>query len=314
MSDYQIFKPAKSNGGKYIIFTTIAIIILFLTILISIYSSIQSVSVFLLMLSFFIAIIAIFSLLIYAYYELEYIITNEFLLIKWGLKTTRIPIDSIKRIIKSETKDYEGIRLGGVGIPGYLFGKFKFLIEGNFETVYLYATKLDNLLFIETNGKKKKFYGLTPAKEDEFISNLNRIGRNIEPQVIKKPEPFKVTKSSSKDIKYALSLFIVSIILSITGLAYFLFIYFQLPQTIPLHFNINFVPDSYGNKNDLLGIISLFIIFGIGFSALLYYYIHRRTHLDQTKYGYSIMILPAAISLLFLILTIVILNQTLAFI
>jgi hypothetical protein len=287
---------------------------LFLIILVSTYPSIQSVSVFILIFCFFIAIIAIFSLLIYAYYELEYILTNEFLLIKWGLKTTRIPIEKVKRVIKPETKNYEGVRLGGVGFPGYLFGKFKYLIEGNFETVYLYATKLNNLVFVETNGKKRKLYGITPAKEDDFIRILSDVSKNIESRIIIKAEPFKPTKYSSKDIKYALSLFIISIALSISGLSYFLIIYFQLPQTVPLHFDINFIPNRYGNKIDLLGVLSFFIILGIGFSTLLYYYIHRRTHLDQTKYGYSIMLLPVAINIIFLILTIVILNQTLAFI
>ncbi len=314
MLENQIFKPAKSNGGKYLTFITVAITALILIILISIYPILQNVSLLILILSIFITIIVIFILLIYAYYELEYILTDEYLLIKWGLKTTRIHVDAIKRVIKPETKHYEGIRLGGVGIPGYLFGKFKFLIEGVFETVFLYATKLDNLLYIETKGQKKKLYGITPAKDDDFIRSLKDISRNIESQVIKKPKTFKITKSSSKDIKYALSLFLISILLSISGLTYFLIIYFQLPQTIPLHFSIHFVPNRYGNKIDLLGIFSFFIIFGIGLSSVLYYYIHRKTHLDQTKYGYSIMLLPVAINTLFLILTIVILNQTLAFV
>jgi hypothetical protein len=313
MPEYLLFKPAKSNGGKYLIFTTIAIIILFISILIFTYPTLQRVSVFFIMLTIIIVIISIFTILIYAFYELEYLITNEFLLIKWGLKTTRIPIDKVKRVIKPETKYYEGIRLGGVGIPGYLFGRFKYLIEGKFETVHLYATKLDNLLFIETDGKKKKFYGITPVKEADFIKVFNDVNKNVESRIIKKEEPFKATKSSSKDIKFALSLFILSILLSISGLIYFLIIYFQLPQTVPLHFNINFSPDRYGNKIDLLGILSLFIIFGIGLSALLYYYIHRRTHLDQTKYGYSIMLLPVLINILFLTMTIVILTRTLAF-
>jgi hypothetical protein len=296
------------------VITTVGVALLLLWIIISIYPVIQSTSFLIIMLSIFVAIIVAFSLLVYMYYEIEYIISNEFLLIKWGLKTTKIPIEKVKRVIKPERKNYEGIRLGGVGIPGYFFGKFKFLIEGTFETVSLYATKLNHLLFIETDGHNKKFYGITPSEEDEFITTLKNLNRTIEPQIEEKPTLFKATKTSSKDIKIALTLFITSIVLSVSGLVYFFIIYLQLPQTVPLHFNINFVPDSYGNKNDLLGVISLFVIFGIGLSALLYYYIHRRTHLDQTKYGYSIMILPVAISLLFLILTIVILNQTLAFV
>ena len=106
----------------------------------------------------------------------------------------------------------------------------------------------------------------------------------------------------------------ISIVLSGIGLVYFLGIYFQLPQLVPLHFKINFEPDRFGNKVELIGIISFFMVFGIGLSSLLYYYVHRRTHLDQTKYGYSVMIIPVAISLLFLILTIVLMNQTLAFV
>jgi hypothetical protein len=307
--DIRKFDHAKSNGGKYLTLVTIGVAILLLTILFSIYPVLQSILFLILILSVFIVIIAIFSLFIYSYYELEYIISNEFLLIKWGLKTTRIPLKKVIRVIKPETKQYEGIKLGGVGIPGYLFGKFKYLIEGNFETVSLYATKLDHLLFIETDGQKKKFYGITPSEENEFIVALNNVNTTIE-----QPTPFKATKTSSKDIKYALTLFIISIVLSISGLIYFLIVYFQLPQTIPLHFSYNFIPDRYGDKIDLIGIISFFMIFGIGLSSLIYYYVHRRTHLDQTKYGYSVMLIPVAISILFLIMTIVILNQTLAFV
>ncbi|MFX1497861.1 MAG: PH domain-containing protein [Promethearchaeota archaeon] len=293
--------------------TTIVIAILLLILLISTYPALQNVSFLVLMLSIFVAIVAIFSLLIYAYYEMEYIISNDFLLIKWGLKTTRIPIGNVKRVIKPETNKYEGIRLGGVGIPGYLFGKFKYLIEGNFETVNLYATKLEKLLFVETNGQKKKIYGITPAQEDDFIRVLNDISKGVESQVIEKPEPFKTIINSSKDIKFALTLFIISIILSISGLTYFLIIYFQLPQTVPLHFSANLIPNRYGDKVDLLWIFLLFAIFGIVLSSIFYYYIHRRTHLDQTKYGYSVMLIPLVISTVFLILTIILMNMTLTF-
>lgn len=311
---YRIFKHAKSNGGKYIILITAIVAILLITITFSIYPVIQNISLLIIILSIFIAIITLFLLLLYSYYESEYIISNEYLLIKWGIKTTRIPIENIKRVIKPEGKEYEGIRLGGVGIPGYLFGKFKYLIEGDFKTVSLYATKLSHLLFIETDGQKRKFYGITPSEEDEFIATLNNLNKNIEPQTKENLTTFKVTKTSSKDIKYALTLFVISIVLSISGMVYFLVIYFQLPQTVPLHFNINFEPNRYGNKIDLIGIISFLIVFGIGLSSLLYYYIHRRTHLDQTKYGYSVMLIPVAISILFLILTIVLMNLVLAFV
>jgi hypothetical protein len=314
MPEYRIFKAAKSNGGKYIILTTVAIAILLLSVLILIYPVLQNILFLILALSIYFAIIASFSLLIYAYYEMEYIISNEFLLIKWGLKTTKIPIETIKRVIKPETHHYEGIRMGGVGLPGYLFGKFKYLLEGKFETVNLYATKLKNLLFVETFDKKRKLYGITPALNDDFIGFLNDKSKEIESSVIKKSEPFKVTRYSSRDIKYALTLFIISIVITILGLIYFLIVYFQLPQTVPLHFNTNFVPNRYGDKIEMIWIFLFFIIFGIGLSTLIYYYIHKRTHLDQTKYGYSVMLLPTAISILFLILTIVILNQTLAFI
>ncbi len=261
----------------------------------------------------FLIIITFLLLLIYAYYELEYLISNEFLLIKWGIKTTKISISAVKRVIKPEPNHYEGIRLGGVGIPGYLFGKFKYLIEGKFETVSLYATKLDKLLFIETGESKRKFYGITPNQDEELIRVLNDMNKSIEPKVKEKTIPFKKSKFSSRDLKFALSLFLISIVLSITGFFYFIFIYFQLPQIVPLHFTYNLVPDTYGNKLELIGVISLFLIFGIGLSSLIYYYIHKRTHLDKTKYGYSIMMVPLVINIIFLVLTIVTLNQILVF-
>ncbi|MEJ2250787.1 MAG: PH domain-containing protein [Candidatus Lokiarchaeota archaeon] len=309
MSETKIFKPKKSNGGKYLLLTTIAISILLIVITIPIYQHIHSLFFYTILISIFTAVVIIFALLVYAYYEMEYIVTENYLLIKWGLKTTRIQLKTITSVIRPPNKNYQGIRLGGVGIPGYLFGKFKYLIEGNFKTVSLYATKIDNLLFIETNGRKEKFYGITPANEEDFISLLNSKLGDLGSVVKEKPESSKNVKHPSRDLKFALSLFIISIILSVFGLIYFLIFYLQLPQIVPLHFNINFVPDRYGNKIDLLWLISTFIIFGIGLSSLLYYYIHRRTHLDQTKYGYSIMLLPIAINVLFLIITIIFLNE-----
>ncbi|MEJ2251872.1 MAG: PH domain-containing protein, partial [Candidatus Lokiarchaeota archaeon] len=173
MSETKIFKPEKSNGGKYLLLTTIAISILLIVITIPIYQHIHSLFFYTLLISIFTAVVIIFALLVYAYYEMEYILTENYLLIKWGLKTTRIQLKTITSIIRPPNKNYQGIRLGGVGIPGYLFGKFKYLIEGNFKTVSLYATKIDNLLFIETNGRKEKFYGITPAYEEDFFSLLN---------------------------------------------------------------------------------------------------------------------------------------------
>ena len=231
-----------------------------------------------------------------------------------ALKTTRIHLNKIKRIIKAPTRNYQGVRLGGVGIPGYLFGRFKYLIEDNFETISLYATKLDHLLFIETIDGKRKFYGVTPDKEEDFIKTFNNLHEVTKPEVLANSDAKQVVKYNPKDIKYALSLFILSLLLSVSLTVYFLIVYVQLPQTIPLHFSINFVPNRYGDKIELFVVFLFLIILGIGFASLIYYYIHRRTHLDQTKYGYSIMILPVAINLLFLIITTLILTQTLAFV
>lgn len=314
MSEYLVFKTAKSNGGKFLIGTTIGMAILLIIISVFTYPSINSIHISILLLGIFVAIIAIFVYLIYAYYEMEYLLSNEFLLIKWGLKTTKIPINNVKRIIRPETNDYEGIRIGGVGLPGYLMGKFKYLIEGNFETVSLYVTKLDHLLFVETNHGNKKFYGISPSEEEEFLNAFKNLNEKMALQITTDKIPFKSSKSSTRDIKFALSLFIVSIVLSLIGLIYFLVVYFQLPQIIPLHFGYNFTPDRYGNKIGLIVVFVLFVVFGIGFSSLLYYYIHKRTHLDQTKYGYTIMILPLAIVILFLIISVITLNVTLTYV
>ncbi len=310
----RIFKPAKSRGGKYLSIITISIAILFLIIFFATYPLNNNISYSVILISIYTITIAGLILLIYAYYELEYILTSENLLIKWGLKTTKVPINEIERIIKAPTKMYQGIRLGGVGVPGYLFGRFKYLIQDEFETVSLYATKLDTLIFIETidNGKKK-FYGITPAEEEEFLTAINESRGVKELQIKDNEKTFPSFINRARDIKYALSLFILSLIISVSGLIYFLAIYVHLPQTVPLHFDSNFMPNQYGSKVNLLGVIFLFIFFGIGFSSLLYYYIHKRTHLDQTRYGYSIMFLPLAISLMFLIITIIILVETLAF-
>lgn len=310
-SNQNVFQPVKSNGGYYllIILVIISALLTFLGVRMLL---IAGVTVSLLIFGLDIGIVVVFAIFLYGFYGMKYILTNEYLIIKWGFFKKVIPYRTIADIEYPKGRIYQGIREGGANVPGFYLGRFKLMFEGEFWGVSLYATSLSNLLLIKMNNGN--YYGISPENGDLFYKRINEGHPQIEEKEIDTNKPLNQSPEVSlRNKRIGLGIFILSLLVSATTLIYFLYIYPQLSGTVPLHFGVNGVPNGYGSKSILIDIQIFYVIFGVGFSILIYEYVVRKRQLVKTMTGVVVMLLPLAINILFLVITIFMLHSVIIY-
>ena len=310
-TNQNVFRPVKSNGG-YSLLIILILIGGLLTYMATRILFVAGISLSLLFFAIDIGIIGLFVVFLYAFYGMKYVLTNETLVIKWGLFKKVIPYSAIEDIEYSKGRRYQGIREGGANVPGFYLGKFKLIFEGEFSSVSLYATSLSNLLLIKI--KDGKYYGISPKNGDLFYKLINERNPQIKEKEIDTNKPLKQSPEVTlRNKRVGFGILILSLLTAATTFIYFLYIYPQLSGTIPLHFDINGVPNGYGSKIELLYIQIFYLIFGVAFSVLIYEFVVRKGQIGKTITGVFVMLLPFAINLVFLIITILMLNNIMMF-
>ncbi len=294
-----VFKPVPSNGGIYSWILLILIEILFISI--SLILRNENIAWIFYLFAIFMGLM--FGLIVFGYYNMRFIFTENGLRLKWAFFNHVIPYESIEKIGFPSGKIRDGIRAGGIGIPGYLFGKFKLVLDGNLTNVSLYSTKLDSLVFLFVNsGKKSKCYGLTPEKSHDFVNAVKSRNTMSEEITIDTEKSIQQDINiSSKNQKYAKIVFIISLTVVMISAIYYAINYGRLPETnIPLHWGIDGQANRWGSKLELLFYFYFTIIFGVFLSVLLYYFVCKKSEIGKTKWGYVIMFLPLSINILFM--------------
>ncbi len=193
----KIFLPKRTKGGIYSLCLLLGIMSLMITLTIVLYLLIEYQIIQIAFLIFTVAIVLVFSYITYGYYHMSYELKGNDLILRWGLITQKIPCDRIRKLGRTPKKHLDGIRVFGSAIPGYLQGKFRILLNGNYENIYLLATDLNNLISILTeNGKR---YGVTPEDPEGFIVEIKNKNEGIE-QVIIDTEK-KIAKESRRNLQ-----------------------------------------------------------------------------------------------------------------
>jgi len=107
---------------------------------------------------------------------MKYIISPERkLIIKWGFLVKELYFETIIDVTFFPTKIYQGIRLFGLRVPGYSVGLFDLKVKEKNEKINMFATNFKSLIIIKVQkGQKIKYYGITPAKPEIFIDELNK--------------------------------------------------------------------------------------------------------------------------------------------
>ncbi|MHA1728382.1 MAG: PH domain-containing protein [Promethearchaeota archaeon] len=308
-SEEIIFKPVPSNGG----ILSWILLILIVMLLISISIPLRNESIGWIFYLFATVMGLMFGLITFGYYNMRYVIVENGLKLRWAFFNRLIPYESIEKIGLPSGKIHSGIRVGGIGIPGYLFGKFKLVLDGNLKNVSLYSTKLDSLVFIFLNSEKKsKCYGLTPAKQHVFVNAVKKRNTMIKKITIDTEKSIQQDVNiSSKNQNYAKFVFIISLIIVMISAIYFAITYGKLPETeIPIHWGLDGQVNRWGSKSVLLPYFYFTIIFGIFISFIFYYYVCKKSEIGKTKWGYGILIFPLSINIIFMTISFVIIQIT----
>jgi hypothetical protein len=155
----------------------------------------------------------IFVFLLLGSYTIQYRIENDVLLIKWGIRTIRIPLETVNEIIQVTGKS-NMFSILGVSWPGYMVGLYQ--IKG-LGPVRMYATQpQQGFVYLKTSVG---FFGLTPVNDNL----INKIVECTEKEIIvvdmdSMPEEIK-GKSIQEDGFYRL-LFALNIVLLLVFAAY----------------------------------------------------------------------------------------------
>lgn len=303
-----IYLPRKSNGGIWSIGLLIGTTLIFV---------IPSVILGMLGESWVIAffgtliglLIILFGITVHGYYSMKYLVTQDTLVLKWSVFKRNIPLKDIQRISTISDANLEGIRSFGVGIPGHLVGKFWLKLAGEYLATTLYATKLENLVIIQTDDNKT--YGITPDAKEEFLVALKSSSTVLDITEIDTKLSVRSSEVIIKKSRRWITLFFaICLVLTVGTFLYTLILYQNLPEVIPLHWGLGGMPDRFGNKSELLIIISVFSGIEIFLSIMVYLWM-RKSDMGKVKLGILIMLFPLFITLTFSVLMIVIMQLTL---
>ncbi|MBT8172388.1 DUF1648 domain-containing protein [Candidatus Bathyarchaeota archaeon] len=187
--------------------------------------------------------------------------------INFAFSHRKIPYSAIKDVTFSNTTLL--FRLFGASWPGLHYGLYTAKDLGK---VWVYSTKMSgNFVVIELiNGDK---IAVSPENSKQLYFELNN-----------KRDRFGTSKSSesfdsSKTLAYLQVLSVAAAFFVFLG--YVLWIYPTLPEIIPVHFDLNMIPNRWGHKSELFLIAGLATIFPIINSILV---------LKFGKYGKSLTI------------------------
>jgi hypothetical protein len=305
--DARTFQPAPSKGGFWSILFGVLIGGLLSAVFIPVMILASDATLTSFGVIFIAGISSLFCIVIHGYYKMAYVVSVNYLVLRWGFFKTVIPFTTIARIGKPNSTTFDGIRTGGVGIPDHLYGAFRLLIDGSYKPIKLVATKIANLVIIVTASGK--YYGITPAKPDDFIAALKqKISTGSEKTFDNKQRLAQPESTTRKYQVLTTTLFIAAFIEAGINFAYMLVVFPRLPDIVPVHYDLGGIPNRFGSKDELVWSSLLPLGILIGLAVLLYAATRWKSQLQRSAYGVAIMLLPLAVGLVFLILNVVLIS------
>ena len=193
---------------------------------------------------------------------------NEFT-VNFGLSKRKIPYSTIQNVQLSQTALL--LRLFGASWPGLHWGLYSVKDVGR---VWVYSTRRsgDFVLIEQVDGKK---IAISPENPESFLTEINAKKSRF---ATSSPSEIKTFETSTRVVYFQ----VVSVAAAFfVFLGYLLWIYPSLPETIPVHFDLNWSPNRWAHKSEL------FIIAGI---AAIFPAINTIVALKFGKYGKELVI------------------------
>jgi hypothetical protein len=186
--------------------------------------------------------------LAYSAGKLTYVLEEDSLRIIYPLAPSRIRYEAIKKAGKVETS--LRFRLFGGSLPGAHFGTFSTSNQGNAQA---YATKhRGEFILIELSDGAKIL--INPADPDGLLKALGEkaafgsptSGEAVYPEIDKRSTIIQIAVVAAAWI---------------TLISWVTSIYSGLPETIPVHFGLDGVPNRYGSKFELVILAAVSALF-----------------------------------------------------
>ena len=238
----KVFRPSQTKSS--FVWTIILLLIIDVPILAVMFLSFQQVSFLFVVLIAVLAIIdgALLTLEVFSK-KMAFTVQENTFVVKFGFSKRKIPYSSIKAVKVSETSLL--LRVFGASWPGMHWGLYTAKELGK---VWVYSTKMSgDFVVIElVDGNK---IVVSPQDSQALSNELNT----------KRAQFGTATNVKGLDSAKKFVYLQVATVLGafFVFLGYLLWIYPTLPETIPVHFDFNMVPNRWGHKSEL------FIIGGI---------------------------------------------------
>lgn len=231
------------------------------------------------------AVSALFAYWALSALALSYVLTDEALVIRWGLAHQVIPLERITAVSYGFEHPAPKNR-SGVYWPGNAAGRVT--VDG-IGQVLLYATYRSpaQLLYVQTPGTA---YGIAPQDVRGFADALTT--RLRPPEISEESGPLTVRSLTLQleTIHYAgplrLRIFHDPVAMTITALAllinlalfgYVLYFYPSLPDLLPLHFNLLGEVDFIGPRGDVFRLPAIALgLFALDFTAAAVLHLRER--------------------------------------
>ena len=188
--------------------------------------------------------------------RMSYKLGEDEFTVNFGFSKRRIPYSVIRKANISRTTLV--LRLFGASWPGFHWGLYKTKDLGR---VWAYSTKMsgDFVLMELVDGKK---IAVSPENLEGFLSELNSQENKFG---MSSPTEVEVLKTSFRFVYIQIGVVVAAFFVF---LGYLLWIYPSLPETIPVHFDLNWVPNRWAHKSELFIIAGIAAIFPVVNSIL----------------------------------------------
>jgi hypothetical protein len=187
--------------------------------------------------------------------KMNFTVQDNMFLVNFGFSKRKIPYSEIKDVQVSETTLL--LRLFGASWPGLHWGLYTAKDLGK---VWVYSTKISGdfvLLELVDGGKIVVSPENSQVLCNELNTKRNQFGTATQVQALDSSKRFVYLQVAA--VSGAFFVF----------LGYLLWIYPTLPEIIPVHFDLNMVPNRWGNKSELFLIAGIAAIFPLLNSVLV---------------------------------------------
>ena len=282
----KVFRPSQTKST--LIWALILLLVIDVPFFFLLFSFFQGFSVlFVILVAILVLVDCLILSLSFLGKRMRFITQDNNFLINFGFSKRRIPYSSIRAVKLSNTALL--FRLFGASWPGLHWGLYTTKDLGK---VWVYSTKMSGeFVLIElVDGNKIVVSPETPSSlYAELNTKRNLFGTSTAVEAL----------VSSKRLVYMQ-------VASVAGaffvfLGYLLWIYPTLPEIIPVHFDLNMVPNRWGHKSEL------FLIAGI---AAIFPIINTIFVLKFGKYGKTLTIILGIIFILLMALFLAIIYFT----